>query len=471
MIMKGLTNNLYIAFLIIFGMIALMFMMTYPFMNNLEPIVVKRDSFIMSNSLDYGEIISSDILLWSYYQGCYETLANGGYSEIGFDKLYQHGNDQYALWYNNGDITPDYNQILTNLETDTAKKMNLYGGGYEYYELEVQIPKDYTVKLEKIEGKLTGKAVGSMIFVNKETENVKTTLKKSSLIEREFDIDCTKILTDNSAITGDVGRFTENVVINEINNWIKSGQKTFNEAVTISDQREMADTIFIQEYQKSIDTVENEIKDNILAGIAGFETAALLEVLSVGVIIEPECVSTIKEGETVTTEIACEKFTYNVDIGAKVTVVSDYEIPVNNGETVGFYSPSLVSAVRVNRVISEHIEVSEINGAYSFYLSLGDYPENVVEMALVQNGDSLAWATEQLGGVVQGTGYVVNGRVTLTEVPIIILDEFGEGVAYSIDFSGDLYNNVISGDLAAKDIENNQLTGTFTTSDSSGDMA
>jgi len=234
--------------------------------------VLQRDMYVLGHVLDFEEAMVEQGLAYSLYQGCFDSLGRGGYSEIPGEKAYENG---VALWYDNGDVSPGEEEFLEELEKETEKGLKFYtSAGYDYLvDVNAFIPKDYQVVLELLDGNmLKGKAFSnSLITVEKSypDRGEKVKLMGSPFLERVFGYSCMDAFSMEGKRGRELGWGLGDLIVKEVNKWDKSGEAELEGKQDISDKKEMGGFVFMEKYGKTLEEVEGEIETVLGDGFGG----------------------------------------------------------------------------------------------------------------------------------------------------------------------------------------------------------
>lgn len=443
--MKGFELNILSSFLILILLIFLSFLIgsTSSFYKNVDDLIIKRENYVLSNALDYGKVAASEAFLYSFYQGCWDVLQRGGYSTIPQDRLYERGGMRYALWYDNGDVSPSLERFLGELGTETASVMKFYTSAPYAYILgtQVSLPLDYGVTFSKTEGGLMGKASSlSFIFVEKkdEKQGVTIRLEKDPSLQRVFVSSCGEIFDTFMQEGKFLGDDMENIAFSEINKWEKIGEAVAPEGTPVS---AWGDVVFSSIYKKNIAQAEQDIQTSLLQQLQAIVFSSSIftakaEPLETIVDILPSCqaIGTVQEG----VKISCT-FSYKVTAAQKFSLSDHREernVPVSTGESVALSPFTLDAVVRMERTIDSFVAPLDVSGTYS--LSLNSQSPSLSStthrLILTQQGRAVESSIDDTGGI-QGE---LRGRtLTLHDATLTL-----QGNLAHIDLSGTIADGI-----------------------------
>lgn len=356
-----------IALILVFGLMIIIFIVIVPLLllffqtAKEEHTLLTRDIYFMENALDYGSIVADTGFSYSFFQGCWDVLRKGGFSVIPGERIYEFEGKSFALWFDNGDLTPSQEEFLGELEKEVTQNLNSYTSlSYKYIgEVNLFIPQDYNVSLEPSGFDLKGEATSpSFIAVQKEDSKrgEKIKLFKNSALKRNFTSSCLEIFEEGKKRGKEFGEAVEQIVedILSEDTWERGGQITYGVASQQLSREFMGNAVFQIIHGKTraeaIEEIEEAVRSQVQAIPLESEFSLSMEILELEVTISPKnCQTTFPELDNpLLAEISCS-FVYQALFVGKISIEDpNTKLPVFNGEEVAFTSPELVFAERID---------------------------------------------------------------------------------------------------------------------------
>ncbi|MBI4181477.1 MAG: hypothetical protein HY520_00720 [Candidatus Aenigmarchaeota archaeon] len=427
-----------------------------------------RDTYSLANAVEYGKLVADQSFSYAYYQGCWDVLQTGGYSEVPEER--REGN--LALWYDNSGYPPPH--AIDELGKVVGTHLNRYmGGGFTYLQNRlVRPPTTYQVTFSQTAQGLRGSADSAdAILVERAvpSRGEHALLLGDSRLMRTFPMHCIDLLEGEWRLGRGVGTQVKRLVVQEANAWPKQGTAVLRgPAVALfqPDAREMGNQVLGLQ-GKSLAQAEEEISGKIRAGMEGIalEDAPpydrALAVVEASATIEPACSGTSGfDGEEQVITLECQ-FTYQIKAVARVTVTDSREetkVPVFNGQAVAYSPLQLAFGVRVDLALDEQVDIPELEGRYVVTVAAGE--ESSFFLDLQQDGEVVAWATGLQGGIVRGQGSLAGGLLALEGVPALLLVEGNQEVVL-LDLVGEVDAAGVAGEFQGTRARGEPLAGTF----------
>ncbi|MBI4021487.1 MAG: hypothetical protein HY369_04530 [Candidatus Aenigmarchaeota archaeon] len=311
-----------------------------------------RDGYVLRNAVDGAKIYAEAALVYSYEQGCYDVMRQGGYAAIPGNQQYATDTGTVALWYDSGGVGPSPSAALANLEAATATNLNLYTiAPYTFLKTyEVAFP-PYTVTLTPLADRMRLQASsGELIAGVRETETEKLAIQENPSMERE-DEACIEIFTLHRELGTFLGEAFHAAIIAELDHWPPQGEAEIqgtdlssldSTAMGNAAMQEKKETDLAGAQEAIRLALEEAVTSLPLAAADGF--AAELGGHTIEVAVTPSC-DALLTAASGPIQANCT-FTYAATIAATVIVTGDQAFLVQAGNDVVLSPVALRFAVR-----------------------------------------------------------------------------------------------------------------------------
>lgn len=152
---------------------------------------IKGHVYIMRDSLDVAHsVYVAESLHYSVYQAMHDNGLKGGWMELTDSNRIEYNGDDYALWYDNEDLSPSDEDVASSLRGSAEKNLNEYAKvGAVSTPLVVSLP-EYGIEISEFNdfSFVVNATPDSKLSVQRKTEEADLELKKDADIAERLHI-------------------------------------------------------------------------------------------------------------------------------------------------------------------------------------------------------------------------------------------------------------------------------------------